>query len=178
MKRKRNIEMAVLNQISHVIVHQRDVSSLLKEVLDILYCEMGLSRGTVTLLRDNTLFIEASHGLSKAEEERGKYEVGEGITGKVAATGKPIIIPEIVEEPGFLDRTGTRARQHGVAFICVPILYKEKVVGTMSIDRIKSDSTDLEHDQSLLETVANILADGSAPTHPMTLLRMAYGLGD
>ena len=162
MKRKSNIEMAVLNQISHVLVHQRDVSSLLKEVLDILYCEMGLSRGTVTLLRDNTLFIEASHGLSKAEEERGKYNVGEGITGKVAATGKPIIIPEIVDEPGFLDRTGTRARQRGVAFICVPILYKEQVVGTMSIDRVKNDSTNLEHDQNLLETVANILADAVA----------------
>ncbi len=162
MKRKRNIEMAVLNQISHVLVHQRDVSSLLKEVLDILYCEMGLSRGTVTLLRDDTLFIEASHGLNRVEEERGKYNVGEGITGKVAATGKPIIIPEIVEEPGFLDRTGTRARQRGVAFICVPILYKEQVVGTMSIDRVKNATTDLEHDQNLLETVANILADAVA----------------
>jgi len=162
MKRTRNIEMAVLNQISHVIVHQRDVSSLLKEVLDILYCEMGLTRGTVTLVRDNTLFVEASHGLSKAEEERGKYEIGEGITGKVAATGKSIIIPEIIDEPSFLDRIGTRHQQRGVAFICVPILNKEQVIGTMSIDRVKGDNTDLEHDQNLLETVANILADAVA----------------
>ena len=81
MDRNRNLEMNVLNQISHFIVHQKNVSALMKEILDILYREMGLKRGTFTLRRGDILFIEASHGLSDVEIKRGKYHIGEGITG-------------------------------------------------------------------------------------------------
>ncbi len=159
MDKTKNIEMAVLNQISHVVVRQKNISSLLKEVLDILYQEMGLKRGTLTLRRGDVLFIEASHGLSENEIQRGKYHLGEGITGKVAQQGKPIIIPDIAREPGFLDRTKARAEVRDVAFLCVPIIHENKVIGTMSIDRKKGPDTDLEQDLHLLETVANILAD-------------------
>jgi transcriptional regulator with GAF, ATPase, and Fis domain len=62
------IELVVLNQISHVLVHQRNVSALIREVLDILYREMGLQRGTITLKRGDMLVIEASHGLTRLKE--------------------------------------------------------------------------------------------------------------
>ncbi|MCP3966047.1 MAG: GAF domain-containing protein [Lentisphaerae bacterium] len=159
MYKNENIEIEVLNQISHVIVRQKNVSLLLKEVLDILYREIGLKRGTITLRRGNELYIEASHGLSDAEIKRGKYRIGEGITGQVALEHKPIIIPEISLEPGFLDRTQARASEREIAFICVPIIYEDNVIGTMSMDRVKSKNTDLQKDFNLLETVANIMAD-------------------
>lgn len=155
------IELVVLNQISHVLVHQRNVSALIREVLDILYREMGLQRGTITLKRGDMLVIEASNGLTEAERSRGKYKIGEGITGKVAENGKPYIIPDISKEPEFLDKTKSRAALHDqkIAFICVPIVRANKVIGTMSIDRIVKPDTDLTHDAKLLEIVANILAD-------------------
>jgi Nif-specific regulatory protein len=154
-----NREIEVLNQISRVIVRQKNVSLLLKEVLDILYREIGLQRGTVTLRRGNAVYIEASHGLSPAEIKRGKYDMGEGVTGRVAQIAKPIIIPEISKDPNFLDRTQSRADLQGIAFLCVPIIYEGEVIGTMSMDRKKGPNTDLEKDFNLLETVANILAD-------------------
>ena len=157
--RSSNREIEVLNQISHVIVRQKNVSLLLKEILDILYREIGLQRGTVTLRRGNAVYIEASHGLSETEIKRGKYDLGEGVTGRVAQIAKPIIIPEISNDPNFLDRTQSRADLQGIAFLCVPIIYEGEVIGTMSMDRKKGPNTDLEKDFNLLETVANILAD-------------------
>jgi Nif-specific regulatory protein len=154
-----NREIDVLNQISHVIVRQKNVSLLLKEVLDILYREIGLQRGTVTLRRGNAVYIEASHGLSDAEIKRGKYDLGEGVTGRVAQIAKPIIIPEISKDPNFLDRTQSRADLQGIAFLCVPIIHEGEVIGTMSMDRTKGPDTDLGKDFNLLETVANILAE-------------------
>ncbi len=162
MPRYKNLEMAVLNQISHVIVVRRNVTQLLKEVLDILYREMGLLRGTVTLRQGDTLFIEASHGLNDDEVRRGKYHLGEGVTGKVAATGVAKIIPDIAREPGFLDRTGARGEAKNIAFICVPVIRGDDVIGTMSIDRPVTEGVDLERDSALLETVANITADAVA----------------
>lgn len=159
MDRKKNLEIIVLNQISHAIVHQRQASDLIREVLDILYHEMGLKRGTITLRHDDVLYIEASNGLSNEERNRGKYRLGEGITGKVALQGQPLVIPDISKEPEFLDRTGARRSVKNVAFICVPVIHNDEVIGTMSIDRETTHNVDLDRDLSLLETVSNIMAD-------------------
>ncbi len=155
-------ELSVLNQISHVLVHQRNVSALLKEVLDILQHQMGLERATLTLRRGDFLVIEASSGLTEDERKRGQYKVGEGITGKVGVSGKARIIPDISVEPEFLDKT--RARKSAkVAFICVPIVSAdEEVIGTLSIDHPKSNERDLKKVLNFLTIVANILADAVA----------------
>ena len=78
------VELNVLNQISRTLIRQHDVDAMLQEVLDILNREMGLLRGTVTLKRGNELRIAASQGLSEEERMRGRYFLGEGITGAVA----------------------------------------------------------------------------------------------
>lgn len=49
-----------------------------------------------------------------------------------------------------------------VAFICVPIFHLERVIGTLSIDRLISEHTDLEHDMALLEIIGNIAAEAVA----------------
>ncbi len=155
----KNLEVSVLNKISHVIIRRRKISELLTEVLNILYAEMGYEHGTITLRRGNTLFIESSHGLSQVEAERGKYLLGEGVTGKVALSGESRIIPDIAHDPEFLNRT--RARKKGddhIAFICVPVINNEEVIGTISIDRLLTSDVDLERDCALLETVANLTA--------------------
>jgi Nif-specific regulatory protein len=153
------VEMAVLNQISHVIVHQKDEEALLREVLSILDSEMGLERGTLSLISNNVLEIKASHGLNEDEIKRGRYTLGDGVTGIVAQTGVPKIIEDISEDPDFLGRTGARKDGKNIAFLCAPIRFSDTVIGTMSIDRRVTADTDLERDLSLLETVANILAD-------------------
>ncbi len=159
MTRDSNLEITVLNQISQAVMREKNVSQLLRLVLEILYREMGLLRGTVTLRRGNELFIEASHGLSDAEIRRGRYLLGEGITGMVAAEALPRIIPDISEEPEFLDRTRARGHAQHVAFICVPVIHNGEVIGTMSIDRETAPGADLDRDVKLLEIVANLMAD-------------------
>ena len=154
-----HVEVAVLNKISHLVARRTSVSEMLSEVLKILHLEMGLLRGTVTLREGDVLVIEASEGLSRSEIDRGLYRVGEGITGGVAAQGRGRIIPDISREKGFLNRTKARDNQKGVAFICVPIVYKEDVIGTLSIDRKVGPETDLKADYHLLDTIANIMAD-------------------
>ncbi len=158
----RDIEIAILHQISRAVLHERNVSKLLKLVLGVLYREIGFERGTFTLLRDDTLYIEASQGLTEAEIRRGKYKLGEGITGRVAELASPILIPDISRDPNFLNRTKTRDQLKNTAFLCVPILHMEKVIGTLSMDRTVTPEVNLKRDMKLLETVANITAEAVA----------------
>ena len=158
-----DLEMSVLHKISRAVAQRRNVTELITETLDILYREMGLLRGTITLRDGDYLFIEASHGMDDESIKRGVYRIGEGITGRVAADGKSVVVKDISKNPDFLDRTKTRGESlKGIAFVCVPIIYMEQVIGTMSIDRKLPKKADLDRDVVLLETVANILADAVA----------------
>ena len=156
-----NMELNALYHISHILLHQRDVSLLLKEVLDVLQKEMTIERATLTLRQGDSLYIEASTGLSGAEVKRGKYKIGEGITGIVGATGDSQIIPDILQEPSFLDRTGAR-KSAKFAFICVPIKHSGEIIGTLSIDHPSTNQKQLNQILEFLEAMANILADAVA----------------
>ena len=156
-------QLEVLHHISQAVAHQHDTSALLENVLDILERDMGLRRGTLALSQPDTdiLVIEASRGLSGNERKRGQYRLGEGITGKVAKSGKPAIVPDITKDPDFLDRTGSRRDNH-MAFLCAPITHRRNVIGTISIDRPVAPKAELKRDLSFLMIVADLLAEAVA----------------
>lgn len=155
-------EITVLQEISSAIVHERNVDAVLNKVLEVLNRRMGMLRGTFTLRHGDTLVIEASQGLDEAEKQLGRYRLGEGITGHVAETGRPHLIPDIRRDSRFLNRTKSRDYKEPVAFICVPIIHLEQVIGTLSIDRRITPDTDLENDMALLEIIGNITAEAVA----------------
>jgi Nif-specific regulatory protein len=158
-------EIDILYQISQVaMTRPHTVSELMVEVLDIMETELGAARGTLTLRKPDTdeFIIEASRGLTPAEELRGKYHEGEGVTGLVAKTGESALIPDISKDPRFLNRTQSRTDKQ-TAFICVPIIHQKNVIGTMSIDlTLTNDDDELRNYQRFLELVANILAEAVA----------------
>lgn len=155
-----DLEMSVLHKISRAVAQRKSVQELISETIAILYDEMGLLRGTVTLRDGDYLFIEASHGMDAESIRRGVYKIGEGVTGLVAAEGKSLVVEDISKSPLFLNRTQTRVETlDKIAFVCAPIIYMEQVIGTLSIDRIVDADTDLSRDLVLLETISNILAD-------------------
>ena len=164
MDEKLKNELSVLEEISSVIVRERDVKTLLNQVLAVLNRRMGMLRGTVTLRHGDTLDIEAAHGLDESEQRLGHYRIGEGLTGHVAETGRPHVIPDIRRDRRFLNRTGSRhyGDTEQVAFICVPIRHHEELIGTLSIDRLVEKNTDLDADVALLTIIGNITADAAS----------------
>jgi Nif-specific regulatory protein len=153
-------ELETLYRISQAMAHQHGIADLLDVVLDVLDSEMGLPQATLTLRRlDSDIFeIQASRGLSAKERQRGSYELGEGVTGTVAQTGQPALVPDISKDPNFLDRTQAHKADR-VAFLCVPIVHQSRVVGTLSIDRPLATDEELEQDLNFLKLVADLLAE-------------------
>ena len=98
-------EIAALLAISEKLGGSHDLSETFQQIMEILASRFGMERGTLTLMEPATkeLIIRVAHGLSEEEMKRGKYKIGEGITGKVVETGGPVIVPSIGQEPLFLD---------------------------------------------------------------------------
>ncbi len=155
-----DIELEVLTRIIQAMSHHHDVAALVQDVLDIIETRMGMTCATLTLrLPGSDVFvIETSRGLTESEQSRGRYRLGEGVTGQVAQTGEPALIPDIRADARFLNRTGSRADQ-AVAFLCVPIKHHHEIIGTLSVDRATTASALLQRDLNFLTIVANILAE-------------------
>ncbi len=156
-------EMAVLYAVSKALTHRQDVAGLMQDVLDILAREKNMSNGCLTLRKPDTdvFVIEASLGLTSEEAQRGAYSPGEGITGAVAATGRPVLVPDISRDPRFLNRTRARTGKSS-AFICVPIIHRGQVIGTMSVDCKPALESELQANLAFLTLLANLLAEAVA----------------
>jgi Nif-specific regulatory protein len=101
-----------------------------------------------------------AHNISPEQSRKVRYQMGEGITGKVIETGKAMVVPKVSKEPLFLNRF-ERSQSSGeeLSFICVPISIGRKVIGTISVDRIFDPARSLDEDKRVLSIVASMIAN-------------------
>ncbi len=148
--------------IARLLATETDIEKMLESILTLLSGDMGMRRGMITLLlRDfHEVHLDVAQGLKKKDIGSVRYGEGEGVTGRVIATGRPMAIPKLDKEPLFLDRTGARRRidRSKMAFICVPIKYRKEVVGALSVDTVARKSGSLDEEVAFLSAVADMIA--------------------
>ncbi len=157
----RNLKFTALLAICEIIDKALDLESALEEVLRVLSEKLAMKRATVTLLDDgrNTLNISASYGLTQEEKRRGVYSLGEGITGAIFQSGEPYFVPDISQDPLFLNKTGTRKISKAkLSFLGVPIMLHGDPIGVLNVDRLFDDEVSSDEDTGFLSVVATLIA--------------------
>jgi len=156
------LELQALYQISQLIGSALDIRKTLAEVLQSLHETLRMERATLVLQEEGGehLSIAASYGLSKEEEKRGIYRLGEGVIGRIFQSASPFVVPDIHSEPLFLNRTGARANlpKGEISFIGVPVMLPEGPVGVLSVDRLFGPEISFEEDIRFLTVVAMLIA--------------------
>ena len=156
---REQLDLSILNEISQTIGSSLELHEVFNSVMAVLGDRLNTRRGTLVLVEGDEMKIVAAHGLTEEEKQRGRYTLGEGITGRVANTGQPIVVPDIRTDPLFLDRTGARRAETGpVSFICVPLKYGNATIGVLSVDKDYAYAEMLNSDRSLLMIVAAFIA--------------------
>lgn len=155
--------LAVLYNIAHLFASGSELEAVMVSLLETLEVQAGMKRGMITILspENDELAVDVARGLSDEDKRKGKYRPGEGITGRVVATGRPIAIPLLNEEPTFLDRTGARKNLEigNLSFLCVPIKSGNVAIGALSVDRVAvEDRVTLDGELQFLEAVADLIA--------------------
>ena len=172
------LELTLLTEVSRVLGSTLDLHAVFDQTMRVLADRLGMERGSMVLLDETTgkLRIEAALGLTPEEIQRGVYEVGEGITGSVAATGLARVVPDISKDEHFLNRTGSRPIAAGLitSFICVPIKIENRVVGALSVDKPFVDEETLRSDQRLLEIIAASIAQALKISEAVALERAQW----
>ena len=152
--------LASLRALAEPLGATLDLDRVLGPLLRTLSERFDLRRVALSLAdpEREEIAIEAAHGLTPAEVRRGRHRFGEGIVGRVAVGGEPIVVPRISEDPRFVDRTG--ALDEGVerAYVCVPVRVDGRVLGTLAACRDPAPAAILAHVVDLLVVVAAMLA--------------------
>ena len=167
-------ELDVLYKISRILAAGTRQKQALAEVLDVLDSELGMNRGTITLLvpDDTEIRIEVAHKLSQEHSRKVRYRMGEGVTGRVMQTGKAMIIPKVSEEPLFLNRFERwNVTKEEMSFICVPISIGQDAIGTISVDCVFDKAASLDEDMRVLSIVASMIANDVRTRREESLLR-------
>jgi Nif-specific regulatory protein len=146
-------DLTCLYEITKALASAVNLSDCLGKIMETLADLKSMENGTITIVNPFTgkLEIEVAHGLSDEGKKRGQYVLGEGITGRVVASGEAIIVPHIANEPRFLNRTGARGDKthQDKSFLCVPIRDEQQIIGSLSVDRMYKDGLNDQADADL-----------------------------
>src|SRR6478672_1053410 len=116
--------LSTLLDVSQALSGTLNLKASLHRVLEILATEYDAVRGLISLVdNDGNVRVEAADGIGDTARPI-RYQLGEGITGRVVESGKPIVVPQVSREPAMLHRASRRPelRHQELSFICVPIL--------------------------------------------------------
>jgi Nif-specific regulatory protein len=149
-------------EIGRILSSTLDLREAFGKMMQIISHKLDMHRGSLILLDESTgrLRTEAAVGLTPEEIDRGKYALGEGITGNVVATGRARIIADLRTEPDFLNKTGRLSQQatEPTSFLCVPIKIENRTAGALSVDKPFISNERLMGDHRFLDIVAAFLA--------------------
>jgi Nif-specific regulatory protein len=157
---RKNQELSAILHISKLLTSSFDLQKNLNAVMKSLAGQLEMQRGCVFLLdqQSKELKIVAAYGLSFKEIKRGKYRIGEGIVGCVIESGQPMFVPNIGQEPKFLNRTESRPQKSGISFLCIPIKLDGNTLGVISVDRIyKEERGNVDDDLRVLSIVSSFI---------------------
>jgi two-component system, NtrC family, sensor kinase len=103
-----------------------------------------------------SLTLQGDRGLSpQLREVNRRLPMGEGLIGKVAATGQTVSVPDVMAAPELFPpaRTAVRAARMR-AFVCVPIRSRGRILGTLSLGRRTAEPFD-EREVALVQATAH-----------------------
>ena len=126
--------LMALSRVSAAISGLHELDDILRIGLDNVLKIMNGTVGGIMLLDElsQTLFYCVYHGLSDKYTEEMRLKLGEGIAGKVAQSGRAVLLEDISSEPDAA-RVDLVSLEGLRAFISVPLRAKDNVLGVMNV---------------------------------------------
>jgi class 3 adenylate cyclase/GAF domain-containing protein len=151
---KRNQELDAIKQIGSALASSTfDINKVLTYTMDMIRTLMNVEAGSLSLVKDEQLEFAVAFEIDIAQLKKFRLKMGQGVSGAVAALGKPIVEndapnsnyfhPEIDNATGF--------KTHSV--LCVPMISHGKVIGVIEVLN-KLDGNFTEGDMDLLQSIA------------------------
>jgi Nif-specific regulatory protein len=129
-------QLSDLLEVSQTLGGTLNLRAALQRVVAILEESRGTLSATIVLRDDEAgdLAVEAASG-GGSSVRNARYRLGEGIVGRVAQSGRTVVVPQVSREPLFLDRSGVfrRSGRNEMSYVCVPIRAEQRTAGALGV---------------------------------------------
>ncbi len=147
-------ELIAVQETSRRFLGCLEPHSLFQTVLEEARKITGARQGSlmVTANGSGEMIVKAVTGMNEKVVQRLRVRPGQGIAGKVFATGEPIVVENVERDPRF-QRTN-RPRYSTKSFLSIPITLEGRVVGVLNLSDKVSGEIFSGEDLTLLQTLA------------------------
>ncbi|MDT8385479.1 MAG: sigma 54-interacting transcriptional regulator [Gammaproteobacteria bacterium] len=151
----------VLLEASQLLGKSLNPEVTIGAILQLLSMRLQLYKGRVMLPdpESGELKIRYFVDLNKTERQQAVYAPGEGVTGRVMATGQVALIPDVTKEPLYLARITDLSHMPDkkLAYIAVPILQDDLPIGVLAVQTRRSCDYVFDRDLYVLQILAAMI---------------------
>jgi signal transduction histidine kinase len=153
--KKKDAQLTTWGELSHALIANFDLPRLLDLIVTTAMEVTDAERGSVMLLdtEENVLTIKAAKGMDEEVVKKTRLRLGEGIAGRVAFTGKPLLLTR--DEPEKQLRSVRKRDDEINSAISVPLRIEDRIVGTLNVSETSRASQFREEDMRALTLFAD-----------------------
>ena len=153
--------LKILFDIGQSLNFINDLTKLLELILDQAVQVAEAEKGSLMMLDPsrNELEVRVVRGIDKITEEKIRngeikctsIKLGEGIAGRVARSGRPLLIEDTSTDERFLASSNSNVQN----ILCVPLKVYEDTLGVINISNKKGGKTFTQEDERIIMSLAD-----------------------
>jgi two-component system, cell cycle sensor histidine kinase and response regulator CckA len=119
-------ELELLNRVHTAISRGLELPEVFRSVVEGIASTFGYTHVSIYLLRGDALEFQYQVGYEKVLM---RIPTSQGVNGKVARTGLPVLVDDVGRDPDFIAAIpGVRSE------LCIPLFDQKRVVGTLNVE--------------------------------------------
>lgn len=165
--------LASLIEINQLLMGMVEAEDLLRAILSSairLFSAQGCSLGLVDEAAGQLAFT-AMEGEAKVEEFR--IDLGQGIAGRVAQTGQPLVSNDVSKDPRWFDGVDQQTGFHTKSVLCVPLKQRDRIIGVIEALNTTKAHGFSQADMELLLAFGGLAATALTRARAFTTVRNA-----
>jgi len=146
-------ELEILFETVRDLASTLSSNEVIERLIDRTLVHLDSEIASVLLMEaDGSMRISHARGLPDEVMAQTHIRSGEGIAGHVVATGQPLLVPDVEQDPRF--RRRNHERYYTNSCVSVPLVFQGKVRGVINVNNKRSQAEFAGSDLRLLEAIA------------------------
>ena len=164
--------LRVFHDVARALTSSLELEEILNAIMTKMAQFFGPERWSMLMVdeKSNSLYYAIAVG-ENAESLRGlRVPIGEGVAGWVAATGNPLVVPDVKLDPHWAAFSAKHPELNIQSIACVPVRSGDKTVGVIQLLNSKLDLMS-EYSISFLRILCDYAAIAIQNARSMTLIQ-------
>ena len=159
MAQRKADEMTFLNDVSRILSASLNLDTVLTKIMEQVDDMLAVEAGSLLLTDATTgdLIFQIALGDKAKEVKPFRVPKGQGIAGRVAQTGKPLVIADAEQDQRHFKALDEKIQFTTRNMVCVPLVLHDHVIGVLEVMNKKIGNF-TQSDVDLLSSIASYAA--------------------